>query len=436
MKKRRYSSTPVKSVRSEELRDRVRGRELVVAVDVAKARQYAALGTAEARDGLRTVSFELSETGRFVELVNELEPSHVVAVMEPSGTYGDPLAQAFRDAGWEVRSVSGKKTHDARELYDGVASSHDPKSCHLLLRLHAEGLSQATAPLSSEGRDMRAAVATMQRHQGMLTTLRGQLEGMLAAHWPEVTGLLSLDRPTLYRLLESHPGPEAVATQATTVKDQLRKDGGSFLAESKIEQLVESARDTLGVRMSPGEQAALQALAADLLSVYERWRKSKLKVESYAKVTPGTESVAAMAGKATAVVLASELGDAARYSSAAAYEKACGLNLREVSSGKMKGELHITKRGSSVARQALFFVALRLIKEDEVVKAWYQAKRARDGGVAHKAIVAVMRKLVRALWHVGQGARFDSRKLFDATRLGILPSAEEVVREAREVANV
>ena len=34
-----------------------------------------------------------------------------------------------------------------------------------------------------------------------------------------------------------------------------------------------------------------------------------------------------------------------------------------------------------------------------------------------KAVVAVMRNLVRALWHVARGATFDSTRLFDARRL-------------------
>ena len=38
-----------------------------------------------------------------------------------------------------------------------------------------------------------------------------------------------------------------------------------------------------------------------------------------------------------------------------------------------------------------------------------------------KAVVAVMRKLARALWHVGQGKRFDAAKLFDVSRLGLAP---------------
>jgi hypothetical protein len=47
------------------------------------------------------------------------------------------------------------------------------------------------------------------------------------------------------------------------------------------------------------------------------------------------------------------------------------------------------------------------------VRRWYEAKKARDGDEAMRALVAVMRKLALALYHVGvHGQQFDSRRLF------------------------
>jgi transposase len=98
-----------------------------------------------------------------------------------------------------------------------------------------------------------------------------------------------------------------------------------------------------------------------------------------------------------------------------------GLNLKEHSSGKHKGKLKITKRRPGRVRMYLFLAALRLIRNNSIVHTWYRRKVERDGGVKMKAVVAVMRKLSKALWHVGQGEFFDAAKLFDVSRLGIAP---------------
>jgi hypothetical protein len=50
-----------------------------------------------------------------------------------------------------------------------------------------------------------------------------------------------------------------------------------------------------------------------------------------------------------------------------------------------------------------------------------------------------MRKLARALWHVGRGATFDPRKLFDTRRLGMsadaIASATEVTASPHNIAS-
>jgi transposase len=101
--------------------------------------------------------------------------------------------------------------------------------------------------------------------------------------------------------------------------------------------------------------------------------------------------------------------------------KSLGLNLKEHSSGETKGGLHITKRGPGIVRMMLYMAVLRLIQTDEVLGGWYAKKVGRMGGeLKSKAVVAIMRKLAGALWHV------DARKLFDADRLGI-PRVEDVL---------
>ena len=111
----------------------------------------------------------------------------------------------------------------------------------------------------------------------------------------------------------------------------------------------------------------------------------------------------------TAVLLSCHL-DPRKYDCASSYLKALGLNLKEKSSGKHIGQLKLTKRGSSIARNYLYFAALRLIKLDPVVKAWYQRKV--DPKARNKTVIAVMRKLAKSLWYVGRGEAFDATKLF------------------------
>jgi len=96
------------------------------------------------------------------------------------------------------------------------------------------------------------------------------------------------------------------------------------------------------------------------------------------------------------------------------------LNLKEKSSGKYQGRLRITKWGSGRARQYLWLAVSRWRKKDAIVQAWYAAKVKRDGGSKARAVVALMRKLVRALFHVARGAPMNTDGLFDVSRLRLI----------------
>ena len=117
-------------------------------------------------------------------------------------------------------------------------------------------------------------------------------------------------------------------------------------------------------------------------------------------------------GYATGSVLWAYLGNPQNYHCGSAYRKAMGLNLKERSSGRSKGQLRITKRGPGVVRRWLYLASMRLLRE-EGVRVWFEAKKVRDGDRGGKALVGVMRKLAVALYRVTKDdVVFDAGKLF------------------------
>jgi transposase len=73
--------------------------------------------------------------------------------------------------------------------------------------------------------------------------------------------------------------------------------------------------------------------------------------------------------------------------------KLAGLDLYEVSSGKHRGKLRISKRGRPLMRKLLYLAALSAVRKDGVMNEWYQRALSR-GMKKTKALVAVSRKLL------------------------------------------
>ncbi len=424
MKKRVYRAVPIDVVNVGRLVGELGGAPVAVGVDMAKEDLFAVFMD-EHRHVHLTVSWKQpQETPLVMGLLEALGETgaRVEVAMEPTSTYGDPLRFALLARGLPVFRVSPKRSHDAAEVYDGVPSWHDRKSAAVLAKLHLDGCSDPW-PLRSDGeRELAAAIRTMEMFDDQVLRNTGRLEAQLARHWPEVTRLLDLRCATLLELLIAYGGPVDVAASGGKARQLMRQVGGHLLAADKIDAVIAGARGSAGVPMLAEQRVALIELARDTRRAVKSANKARRWVEKLSRGHASTSHMSPVVGQATAAVIVSEVGDPTGFISPAAYLKAQGLNLAERSSGKHKGELKISKRGSGLARRYLFLAALRLIQRDALVRAWYAKRLRRNGGVKLKGVVAVMRKLARALWHVARGRAFDSSLLIDASKLPIVPA--------------
>jgi hypothetical protein len=167
MKKRIYRRMPVNDFQPQSISPADLGGKLVFAIDVAKVDMVAALAGADGRV-LHTISWKAPEQNPTVlSILRGFRTAGITveAVMEPSGTYGDVLRHQLEQDRFPIFMVSGKRTHDAKEIFDGVPSLHDAKAAAIIARLHADGLSTRLADEVPERRQLKAALAIMDLHQ-------------------------------------------------------------------------------------------------------------------------------------------------------------------------------------------------------------------------------------------------------------------------------
>lgn len=414
MSKRRYKSEKFKTVNWDSVTNRIEGGRIVLAVDVAKE-DFVATLMDEGQAALLTFSWcHPRQTAELLERVRELgQVCELEAVLEPSGTYGDVLIWQLRQAGIPVYRISPKRVHDAAEVFDGVPSLHDAKAAHLIGRLHLQGASQPWQAFSETRCTVKAMESRLSLCKKHEQATCNRLEALLSRHWPELLSLLPLGSMTLAALIGTYGTPASVASDPEGAGTLMRRVGRSGLKQEKIQAVLESARTSLGVPAVDAEQALLQWLGNEALEAHQDVRQAEKEIERLVSEDTVLLRMASVVGKVSAAVVMAALDSPLEYSGTESYLKAYGLNLKERSSGKHKGQLKITKRGSSVARFYLYYAALRLIVRDPVVKQWYELKTHRPGAVKNKCLIALMRKLAKALWHTARGEPFDTSKLFN-----------------------
>jgi transposase len=415
--KRSYRAVDVKRLDQTKLAEEVAGKHIVFAVDVAKQKDYGVFMTGS-RQKLATIKWEsLSESVEVMDLLRKLPAGQLEVAMEPTGTYGDAFRVMAQDAGIPVYQVGAKRTHDAAEAWDGVPSMHDAKAAEVIARLHLDGASVLWERRSDEERELAATIMMIGVHNRAYTSLINNIEARLARHWPELTEHLDLTLVTLLELLARVGGPRSVQERPEEAVSLMVKVGRTFLSDAKIQAVVRSAKQTIGVPMIEAEERCLSELAKEARHSQQRENEARITAERLVQKSEESRRIGQVVGKVTAAVIKANIGSVEKYDSAASLEKALGLNLKVKSSGKKAGQLGITKRGSSLPRKFLYLAALRLLQSDSLVRLWYEAKVQRSGGVKKKAVIAVMRKLVRALWYVARGDQFDSSKLFNEKKL-------------------
>lgn len=425
-KKRTYQTVSVERVHLLELLP-VLVAGCVVALDVAKQRFVVALATL-AGDVVALLRFDHpTQTGQFLAVVDALRTGlgddKVHAAMEPTGTYGDAIRHQLVRRGVPVSMVSPKQTHDSQALFDNVRSLHDPKSAVLVAKLFGLGLGKPWAPPAITTPRLRALVELRRHEQQRQEVCFSKLEGALARHWPEFGQWMDLrEQQSALRLLETHPSPACVTADTSSVRTLLHHASRGRLSKEAVEGVICGAKATFGVPTTEEEEGLVGLLAKQALESGRRMSELERDIAALAKDDELFARLQAWMGTFTAAVVVTHC-DPRKYENARQLEKACGLNLREKSSGEHHGRLMITKRGPGLVRKVLYLFALRMLQESTVVRAWYQARRGYTDDSKQRAVVAVMRKLVRAMFHVAKGETFDATKLVDVRRLALADGA-------------
>jgi len=431
MKKHAYRAKNINELSVESMRAKLSGERIIVAIDVAKRNFVVGFAGSDGEVVEHAKFTHPIQTRQFLELLGRVRGQAVVEVlMEPTGTYGDAMRGQLAAQGFATFAVSPKRCHDAAEIFDGVPSLHDAKATMILARLHVQGLSKPWPMEDEARRTLRAAIARRELYAAPLEADQGRLEALLSRHWPEFFEHLDpRSRKTPLALLAEFPGPQEVSGAPDAAAKRMATFSRGRLSGDTIGKVVLSAKSTLGVPMHEQERKLLRELAHQMLELWRQVDRTDDEIAELARSQPATSALAPTVGLVTSAVLVAMLGPASSYPSAGAYVKAMGLNLKEHSSGTSKKPgtgLHLTKRGPGLVRKYLFLAALRLIQTDPLCRAWYETRQAHRRGEKLKAVIALMRKLARALWHVGRGQPFDAAKLFDTRRLAVQEPARVV----------
>ncbi len=398
---------------------------LIIGVDIAKAKHVARAQDSRGIELGKRLIFENSNTGyiKLLSWIQQIKQKHakgqIVCGMEPTGHYWLPLAQYLLEAKILVVAVNPLHVKKIKELDDNSPTKNDVKDAKVIAQLVKDGRYSEPILLKGIYADLRVAMVQRERVVVQLIQIKNQVQNWLDRFFPEyLTVFKNWDGKTSLSTLKHFPLPEDVLAQGVTgIVPQWRKEVKKAVGIKRAMSLVEAARHSIG--LTQGLKMARQELKM-LLEQYQLYMQQLEEIEGYVQemlaTMPGAQAMMKIKGIGwiTIAGFLAEVGDLFNYNHPNQIVKLGGLNLRENSSGKHKGQTTITKRGRSRLRALLFRAVMVLVTKNPEFKQLHQYYTNRPENPLKKlqSIVALTCKLIRILFAIGRRqTSYDPQKV-------------------------
>ena len=386
---------------------KVNEKTLIVTVDIGKTTN---MGYGRCPDRTEIKPFEFSNNGqgfkkfwdRMVEARKANDLEEIVVGFESTGSYGEPLQHFLMKRSVKLVQVNPLHTKRLKELQGNSPGKTDRKDPKVIADIIELGHALTVVIPEGAAAELRRLTQARERAIRRRTALFNQIQDLVFMVFPEFLQVMKdIKTHSAQYLLRHCPCPEdIIQCGLETLRIRLRRVSRGKLDKERAPALYAAAGHSAGIQ--EGRQAILWEIG-EILSEIESSdqfiEKAEQEMAALLPEIPYSHSILSLKGigEVTAAGLIGEIGDFRKFHTLAEVMKLAGLNLFEISSGKHKGNRHISKRGRSLLRKILFFAALNTIRKGGVMHAAYQ--RHLDQGMPKiKALVAIARKLLGVIF--------------------------------------
>jgi transposase len=396
----------VKNTKTEKLKT-VNEKTIIVAIDIGKTIHYGYFRGPDGQD-IKPFPFYNSQKSfkdfwaRVLHFKQQKQLEEVVVGFESTGPYAEPLLNFLAKKSVRLVQVNPMHTKRLKEMTGNSPNKTDSKDPRVIADVISLGHALTVIVPEGAAAELRRLTQARERACKNRTATMNQLHHLIFVVFPEFTQVIKkiTSKSALY-LLNNYPFPEDVVDLGLErLQEGLRKVSKGKFGQTKATTLFEAAESSIGI--GEGKKGLLLEIKY-LVSGIERESEFIDQIEKqmshYLKQIPYSQSILSIKGigEVTVAGLIGEVGDFKQFRRIPEIMKLAGLDLYEISSGKHKGQRHISKRGRAHLRKLLFFVTINTIRTNGIMHGKYLTMVNR-GMPKVKAIVAISRKLLRIIF--------------------------------------
>jgi transposase len=375
-------------------------------IDVGKDKHVACILDADGQLLLvRCQSFLNNATG-YQHLLDRLQkaggPPKVLVGMEATGHYWYCLHDFLTRQGYRVVVLNPIQT--AQQAAMGIRKSKTDRldARHIATLLKNGGHRPTLVPgeLAMTCRQLTRLRYALVRQGSRVKQL---LWSRLQPVWPEYEGLFTDPfASTGRRLLAAAPTPaDVLAMDESVLTDLIRRASRGKFAAAKAQQVLESARTSVGMRRGlEGARLSIRTLLTSLDALRPVRQQLETDIAGLADRLPQYIFTLPGASPTWVVSLYGETDPITHFPSADQLVAFAGLDSVVFQTGQYEApRRHIGKRGSPALRQTLWAMAHHATRQEGALRDFYLRKRA--AGLHHlAAVTAAAVRLCRISWRI------------------------------------
>ena len=389
----------------------VNNKMLIVGVDIGKSINYGYLRGPNGKEE-KPFPFSNKREGfkRFLDKARAFQKrcdlEEIVVGYESSGSYAEPLSYYLRKRGIRVVQTNPLHTKRLKELAGNSPEKSDRKDPRVIADIMMLGHSLSVIIPEGASAELRQLTHARERAVKARTADKNQLRDRMYVLFPEFEEIMKgVSGKSAWYLMRTCPTPEAIIELGEErLAGQLKKVSRGRLGKERARELVKAARESVGIDEGILSICMEVERLVDKIEQAERYiQKVEKHMMRYLKQIPYSGSIVSIRGIGIVTVagLIGEVGDFREYRTSGEVTKLAGFDLFEVSSGKHKGQHHISKRGRSTMRRLLYFAAVNAVKTNGIMHDRYK-KMVEKGKPRTKALIAIARKLLKLIYAIAR----------------------------------
>lgn len=351
-----------------------------------------------------------------------VEPNRILIGLEATSRYNENLYQFLAALGYTLCLLHPRQTHQYAQQR-GLRAKTDRLDASTIARLLLSG----EARVGYVPDELIATYRELERLHAQLSEesarYQNEIHALLVVLFPEFSQVFADPcGRTALGVLKRYPGAAALcAAGVPTVQATLRELAPRHYGRATAVKLVHLASESAASGVASSARALSLKILCDQL---EHTLANLAQVDrELDRVLDGDEGANTLRqvpefGRQTIAVLRAELGDVTRFrriDQAVAY---VGLDLQVRQSGKWKGQVKLSKRGSGRLRRMLYLAALRALALPNSPFAPYYHRLLARGLKGREALIAVMRKMLMVAYHL-----LRSNEVYDPAKVCAVPAA-------------